>query len=79
MATDLGIISAATELIFQFDSGAGKFIVFSASDTAWRIPFAMTSEFSTIGFNAYSAGLFRVTVTSNNEPVCKVVLPEPGK
>lgn len=79
LAADLGIISAATELIFQFDSGAGKFIVFSASDAAGRIPFAMTSEFSTIGFNAISAGSFRVTVTADNEPVCKVVLPEPSK
>ena len=78
LAADLGIATASSELIFQFDSNAGKLIIFSGSDTAGKIPFAETSEFSTIGFNANS-GSFRVTLTTDDQPTCSVVFPEPGR
>ena len=77
LATDLGIATASSELIFQFDSFAGKIIIFSGSDTAGKIPFAETSEFSTIGFNANS-GSFHVTLTTDDQPICSVVYSETG-
>ena len=78
LIADLGISTASSELIFQLNSTAGKLIIFSGSDTAGKIPFAETSEFSTIGFNANS-GSIHVTLTTDDQPTCSVVFPEPGR
>jgi hypothetical protein len=78
IASDFGITVASCELILAFDENSQEFKVYSASAAAGRVPLAMTSPLSAIFLSSTSSS-FSVTLTTDSQPICSVVVPEPGQ